>query len=190
VFRAHRVERAPWWFGSDGSGRFDLGAPRGTCYVAESAVVAVRERIGIVLGTKRRIPSAALDGVVVSRLGLVEPVAVANLRSARAAAFGVLNELASMVPYDVPQAWARALDAAGYDGVRYPARFSTGRAGAVAVFGPSGDRPSWPVDPAPVSAADVPGAPILRAPPRIDEITVVRTPARRTGRTARGEPRP
>ena len=185
VFRAHRVERGPWWFGSDGTGRFDLVSPRGTCYVAESALVAVRERLGVVLGTLRRVPSAALHGVVVSRLEVVDDVAVANLRAARAAGFGVLNELASMVPYEVPQAWAGALDAAGLGGVRYAARFSTGRAGAVAIFGPAGDRPSWSVDAAPVAAAEVPGAPIVRDPPRLAELTVVRTPRRRASRGAR-----
>lgn len=185
VFRAHRVERGPWWFGSDGTGRFDLVPPRGTCYVAEAAVVAVRERIGIVLGTRRRVPSATLHGIVVSRLAVDDALAVANLRVARANDFGVLNELASMVPYDVPQAWALALASAGHDGVRYPARFSTGRAGAVAIFGPGGGRPSWAVDPAPVAAAEVPGAPVLRDPPRLDELTVVAPPRRRATRGGR-----
>jgi len=185
VFRAHRVDRGPWWFGSDGSGRFDLPPPRGTCYVAESAAVAVRERIGVVLGTVRRVPAAALDTVVVSDLRVVEALAVANLRASRAAGFGVLNELASLVPYDVPQTWAAALDAARHDGVRYPARFSTGRAGAIAIFGLAGGRPSWPVDATPLPAADVPGAPVVRPVPRLDELTVVRTPNRRARRPAR-----
>ncbi len=185
MFRAHRVDRGPWWFGSDGTGRFDLVTPKGTCYVAEAAIVAVRERIGVVLGTRRRVPSAALDGVVVSRLNVVQPLAVANLRSARATDFGVLNELASMVPYDVPQTWASALEAAGHDGVRYPARFSTGRASAVAIFGPAGDRSAWPVDDHAVSAADVPGAPVLRDVPTLGKLTVVSTPRRRPARGTR-----
>lgn len=180
VFRAHSADRGPWWFGSAGNGRFDLPEPRGTCYLGENPAVAVRERLGVVLGSRPRVPAAALDGVVVSRLALVEPVALANVRASRAADFGVLNELATMVPYDVPQVWARTLDAAGHDGVRYPARFSTGRAGSLAVFGPAGDRPSWPVDPQPVPAADVPGAPVLRPAPRLAEITVVITPRRRS----------
>jgi hypothetical protein len=185
LFRAHRVDRGPWWFGSDGTGRFDLASPQGTCYLAEAAIVAVRERIGIVLGTRPRVPAAVLEGCVVSRLSVVEPVVLANLRAARATDFGVLNELASMVPYDVPQAWAAALAAAGHGGVRYPARFSTGRAGAVAIFGASGARGEWPVDKVPVAAADVPGAPVTRTAPRLDEITVVRTPRRRPGRGTR-----
>jgi hypothetical protein len=184
VFRAHRAVRGPWWFSSDGSGRFDLAAPRGTCYVAESAIVAVRERIGVVLGMQRQVPAAVLSGVVVSRLALAELTVVANLRAARAAEFGVLNELATMVPYDVPQAWARSLDAAGLHGARYPARFSTGRAGSIAIFGAAGDRAD-PVDPEPVPASTIPGAPVSGAPPRLQEITVVPTPRRRTGRAGR-----
>lgn len=185
VFRAHRTDRGPWWFGSDGGGRFDLGPPRGTCYLADTPLVAVRERLGIVLGPQRRVAAAVLDGVVVSRLGLVAAISVANLRSTRAGGFGVLNELSTMVPYDVPQAWARALGAAGFDGVRYPARFSTGRAGSIALFGLGGDRSSWPRDPGSVPAADVQGAPVRRPSPRLRELTVVRTPRRRAGRPGR-----
>ena len=61
--RAHTVAYGPWWFGSDGVGRFDLPAPRGTCYLADSAVVAVRERLGIVLGGRPVVPASpvALD---------------------------------------------------------------------------------------------------------------------------------
>ena len=185
LFRAHRADRGAWWFCSDGSGRFDLAEPRGTCYLAESAVVAVRERIGVVLGSRPRVPAAVLAGVVVSRLDVADPISVANLRAARASTFGVQNELATLEPYDVPQAWARALDAAGFDGVRYPARFSTGRAGSVAVFGPGGERTDWPADGTPSAAADVPGAPLVRPEPRLDELTVVAPPRRRSGRPAR-----
>ena len=39
--RAHTVAYGPWWFGSDGVGRYDLPLPRGTCSLADSAVVAV-----------------------------------------------------------------------------------------------------------------------------------------------------
>ena len=142
----------------------------------------MRERIGIVLGTRRRVPAAALHGVVVSRLGVVDAVSVANLRSARAVNFGVLNELASMVPYDVPQAWARALDAAGLRRRALPGPVLDRPGRFARDVRTCGDRPSWPVDPTPIAAADVPGAPVLRDPPRLDELTVVPTP--------RGRPKP
>lgn len=36
VVRVHRASLGPWWFSSDGSGRFDpTGGEVGACYVAE-----------------------------------------------------------------------------------------------------------------------------------------------------------
>ena len=70
LFRAHLAARGPWWFGSDGSGRFDLPAPRGACYVAQDPASAVRERVGPVLAAARAVPESLLEDVVVSRLSL------------------------------------------------------------------------------------------------------------------------
>ena len=39
----HRVRRSAWWFSSDGSGRFDLPVPHGTCYLAEEPLAALLE---------------------------------------------------------------------------------------------------------------------------------------------------
>ena len=36
----------PWWFSSDGQGRFDLEPPRGTCYLADEEVGALLEVLG------------------------------------------------------------------------------------------------------------------------------------------------
>lgn len=35
LYEIHLVGQGPWWFSSDGLGRFDLNSPRGTCYLAE-----------------------------------------------------------------------------------------------------------------------------------------------------------
>ena len=181
LFRAHSASLGPWWFCSDGSGRFDLPAPAGTCYVATSAVAAVRERLGVVLGGATSVPAALLEGVVVSRLRLPRDRSVANLQMSRAADFGVTRELETMVPYTVPQAWARAFAGADLEGVRYAPRFTTGPALAVALFADSGDA-GWPVDAAPLEAADVPGAPLAMPAPRRMDLTVVRPPRTRTRR--------
>ncbi|HZD65267.1 MAG TPA: hypothetical protein VE152_04135, partial [Acidimicrobiales bacterium] len=42
-YRIHWADRGAWWFSSDGSGRFDLERPRGTCYVAQDALGAFAE---------------------------------------------------------------------------------------------------------------------------------------------------
>ena len=177
--RAHTAGLGPWWFASGGAGRFDLPLPRGTCYLADSAVVAVRERLGTVLGGRAVVPASLLDGVVVSALRLPQERRLADVEARGATAFGVTRELETMVPYAVPQAWAAAFDEAGLGGVAYGPRFTTGDAVSSAVFGPAGVA-DWPVDPSPVAAVDVPGAPVGLDPPRRWNLTVVRPPRTRT----------
>jgi hypothetical protein len=182
LFRAHRADRSPWWFGNDGGGRFDLTDPRGTCYLALDPCSAVRERLGPVLGGRREVPASLLEEVLVSTLHVPEPADVADVQSRDAGGFGVTRELESMVPYAVPQAWARAFDASGFGGVAYGPRFTPGDATAVGLFGPAGqaDRPA---DPSPVDAVDVEGAPVALPPPRLEDLTVVHPPRTRTART-------
>ena len=187
VYRAHLARRSPWWF-SSGGGRFDLSAPRGTCYLASSALVAVRERLGPVLAARAALPVSALEGVVVSRLSLERdgaraPLRLANVRVAAAADYGVTRELESMTPYDVPSRWAVAFDAAGFDGVWYGPRFSPGAAGAVAVFGPAGQDDARTVDPAPLAATQVPGVPAVVEPPRRRDLKVIEPPRGRVSRS-------
>ena len=177
--RAHTAAYGPWWFGSDGDGRFDVPRPRGTCYLASSAVVALRERLGVVLGARPVVPASLLDDVVVSTLHLPEEREVADIESQDATRFGVTRELETMVPYAVPQAWARAFDAAGVGGVAYGPRFTTGEAASCGIFGPAGAA-DWPVDPVPVAAVEVPGAPVAVDPPRRWDLSIVRPPRTRT----------
>jgi hypothetical protein len=181
LFRAHSTELGPWWFGNDGGGRFDLPSPRGTCYTALDPASAVRERVGPVLGGATAVPESLLEDVVVSRLRLPADRDVADLQSTAAGGFGVTRELETMVPYAVPQLWARALDRAGRGGVRYGPRFTPGECSAVALFDEQGAKP-WLADPAPVPAAAVPGAPAVWATPRRADLTVVRPPRTRVPR--------
>ena len=181
LFRAHGVDLGPWWFGNDGSGRFDLSPPRGTCYVALDPLSALRERLGPVLGGSQAVPEGLLEASVVSRLRLTAAREVADVQDGRAAPFGVTRELESMVPYAVPQAWARALDEAGSGGVKYGPRFTPGDSSAVALFDAAGAA-DWPVDPDPLPAQQVPGAPTSLPTPRRADLTVVRPPRTRTTR--------
>ena len=182
LFRCHRADLGPWWFGNDGGGRFDLAAPRGTCYLALDAESAVRERLGPVLGGRSAVPESALEDAVLSRLHPPTKWTVADLQSRRAAAYGVTRELEVMVPYAVPQAWAAGFDSAGHDGVRYGPRFTPGEASSVAAFGAEGSR-DWAPDPGPVPATSVPGIPNLLGTPRRADLTVVRPPRTRAHRT-------
>jgi hypothetical protein len=181
LFRAHSIHRGPWWFGSDGSGRFDLPAPRGTCYLALDPESAVRERLGPVLGSLSELPESALADVVVSSLALPRRWPVADVQSRRAAAFGVTRELETMVPYAVPQAWARALAQERFEGVRYGPRFTPGRASAVALFGEAGDA-AWPTDPTPLPVQEAVADLRPWPTPRREDLTVVKPPRTRTVR--------
>jgi hypothetical protein len=140
----HRVthgEHGPWWFASDGAGRFDLAPPRGTCYLADDPVLALLEvfgdlRPGIVsaeLLATRRLWTLALPAQC--------DAADTTVRAARG--FGVTAELATTTPYDLPQRWAAALAAAGHDGIRYRARHDPGGGRALALFGAAGERTRW-----------------------------------------------
>ncbi|GAA2162161.1 RES family NAD+ phosphorylase [Pedococcus bigeumensis] len=181
LFRAHGRDLGPWWFGNDGGGRFDLRAPRGTCYLALDPLSALRERLGPVLGGSQSVPESLLEESVVSRLRVPVARDVADTQDRRAAEFGVTRELESTVPYAVPQAWARAFDQAGFGGVRYGPRFTPGDSSALALFDDEGVR-DWPVDPDPVPAQQVPGAPVALPNPRRSDLTVVRPPRTRATR--------
>jgi hypothetical protein len=161
-----------WWFSSDGSGRFDLKAPDGTCYFATDAYAAIREA---------------------SRLGPVTPAWIAdrevrhvtppNPRSRLAAttrrsagAYGLTNELVTMLPYDLPREWAAAFRAHGFDGIRHMLRHDPrARPGGVSWFGriggnPGGDRTRQALNAAAMKAAgvqiiDVPHSSVLRVVP-------------------------
>jgi hypothetical protein len=175
LFRAHAADLGPWWFGNDGGGRFDLPTPRGTCYLALDPVSAVRERLGPVLGGAAALPESLLEDVLVSRLRLAEGREVADLQERAAGDFGVTRELETMVPYAVPQEWARRFDAEGLGGVKYGPRFTPGECSAIALFGDEGAR-DWPGDPEPVGARQIPGAPRVMPTPRLADLNVVRPP--------------
>jgi hypothetical protein len=80
-----------------------------------------------------------LDSRKLFNFKLSSALRVADLVSRRAVGKGVTNELSTMVPYDIPRAWARKFDESGIAGVRYRTRFDTGSvARGLAEFGPAG----------------------------------------------------
>ncbi|NII39990.1 hypothetical protein E9228_000609 [Curtobacterium flaccumfaciens] len=145
-YRAKRHDRGAWWFAStpadaDGvdGGRFDLADPRGTCYWADSVEVAVRERLAHHTLTTNTVFAARAREMVVVAARASRGRRFADVTDPAAVRSGVGAELQTMVDYRVPQAWARAFDAAGFAGVRYSTRFtSAAAANAWAVFGDAG----------------------------------------------------
>jgi hypothetical protein len=141
LYRIHRARRSPWWFSSDGSGRFDLApaSGRGTCYLA-------REPAGAFLEVFRFWVLVPEEEVRVRRIARlpVPPVLLADCTSGRSRAFGVTGEIHTTADYEMTQLWAAAFAAASFDGVRYLLRHDPGqRLNGVALFGAAGS-PSGP----------------------------------------------
>jgi hypothetical protein len=143
-FRAH--EKRPgtadggcWYYAAvppppKRGGRFDLASPRGTCYLADTALAVARERLG---RPGRVVDYGEVSDAVVSEVRF-EPGRVADLLHDDAALFGATRELSTSSPYLLSQQWAQALDSVGFEGIRYQPRFSSGPAEAIAAFGNSG----------------------------------------------------
>jgi hypothetical protein len=135
IVRIHRHDRGPWWFSHDGSGRFDLAAPSGTCYFAVDELGAFVE----VFREMRVIPDVEVLARRISMIHVPAPVRLADSTAPEAASFGITAAIHSTEDYVKTQTWAGALAAAGFGGVRYlvghdPAQRNVG----VALFGPAG----------------------------------------------------
>jgi hypothetical protein len=143
--REGKADKGCWWYsshavGQEPGGRFDLTQPHGTCYLGETARVAVRERCGRFLSAHKPIPMWHMRGRVVSTM-VVDPFPdpVADLTAADAGDFGVTGELAGGNDYEVAAAWAQALFDAGHAALLYQPRFTPGGERALAVFGEASD---------------------------------------------------
>ncbi|WP_137725804.1 RES family NAD+ phosphorylase [Prescottella subtropica] len=149
LVRGHRAANGPWWFASSGGGRFDLTPPRGTCYLALDETTAIRETVGEALASAGVISAEFAAERALSQLAVPRDHLLADTCAEEAANFGLTRELATMTPYAVPQEWAATFDGAGFDGLQYQTRFTTGpHPNAVGLFGEAGET-AWPADPSP-----------------------------------------
>lgn len=154
LFRIHRADRGPWWFASDGAGRFDLAPPRGTCYLAGDPLGAFVE----VFRDTRVVPEREVRRRSLSRLALPRPLRLADCAARRGRMFGLTAAVHSTPDFELTRAWGAAFAAAGFDGVRYlvshdPAQ----RLAGYALFGDAGesaDAGAWPPgEPSEIDAA-------------------------------------
>ncbi len=127
---------SPWRFSSvpPGASRFDLTAPEGTCYWSDrryGSWVEVWRGTGVV--DRSDVTRRALFTATPPKLLLADTLAVA------AHSFGGTGELSTLIPYDLPQAWAQALRGNGFSGLVGLCRHDPSlTARNVAVFGPGG----------------------------------------------------
>jgi hypothetical protein len=145
--RAQDADAGCWYFdghapGSPVEGRFSLTSPRGTCYLAETAEVAARERVGRHLAQGLPIPLSFVEDRVVTRV----PLPADGLPAADACdpdastSHRVTRELFTGHDYELTGAWGDALDSAGFGSLIYEPRFSTGPGFALALFGTQGSQ--------------------------------------------------
>jgi hypothetical protein len=140
LVRVCRRANPTWWFSSNGSGRFDLEPPEGTCYLASDGFAALREA--------SRGGPVTPEWVRHRELRIVAPphpeAQLAATTRARAAVFGVTIELVTVTPYGLPRRWATAFRRSGFDGIRHQTRHDPrARPSGVSLFGAAGD-PGWP----------------------------------------------
>ncbi|MFN0030349.1 MAG: RES domain-containing protein [Acidimicrobiales bacterium] len=172
LWRVCRKEVGSWWFSSDGTGRFDLEPPKGTCYLATDGRAAIREasRLGPVsttwIGTRQ-----------LRQLAPPDPSApLAATTHTRAAAYGVTLELVTVIPYAGPQRWAAAFASRGFAGLRHQLRHDARtRASGVSLFGRAGQAPFDEGHQAPLTAATARAAGVAVHPvPSAGELTILK----------------
>ena len=147
VFRSDRV--TPWWFATRveddpaASGRFDLPAPLGTCYLGETAIAAALEAFQdfgegllplVELEQRRRAEVVAPD----------ESPRSASVVAESARAFGVTAALWAGTDRRLTQAWALALHRAGWRALRAGVQHDpSGRQRARVLFDMAGEHPPY-----------------------------------------------
>jgi hypothetical protein len=136
IYRIHHTDRVPWWFSSDGSGRFDpVGTGQGACYLAERPLGAWVE----VFRRRMLLAEAEVRGRALTSVELGHDIRLANLTSRRALEFGVTASLGADENYAAGQAFAVDAVGAGLDGIRYLVRHDPAqRLYGVALFADAG----------------------------------------------------
>lgn len=171
LFRVCQVSHDTWWFSSNGSGRFDLTPPQGTCYLATDAYAAIREatRLG-------PVSSLWVQSRELREVAPPDPnMRLAATTRQAAGRYGVTTELATVVPYDLPRRWATAFHAHGFDGIRHQLRHDQrARPSGIALFGATGagSHLSGRRTTTTIAAVEATGVQVL-APPRSTALTVV-----------------
>lgn len=142
IFRIHRRDHTPWWFSSDGNGRFDLsGEEEGTCYLAETPVGAFIE----VFRHQPVIAAEEVDARLLATLSTRKRSKIADCTMAKARRFGITAAIHTQPDYELTRRWAQAFAKAGFHGIRYRVSHDPSqRELGVALFGPAGDQ-DWPV---------------------------------------------
>jgi RES domain len=141
LWRIHRRENPAWWFCADLECRFDLLPPNGTCYVAEAPLGAFVE----VFTDVTLVADEDIERRRLSSLHVPRNLRLADCTDPASRGFGCTGEIHTTIDYDLTQRWARALAAAGFDGIRYLVRHDPAqRMVGIALFGEGGEAKGRP----------------------------------------------
>jgi hypothetical protein len=134
--RIYRNGLNPWWFSSDGSGRFDLKPEHGTCYLAEDPVGAFIEAFR----DPRIVHASAVANRALATLRAPKAKRLADCTVPEARQFGITLEIGASDDYQLCQSWAEALAGEGFMGIRYRLRHDpAGSLRGIALFGDAGE---------------------------------------------------
>lgn len=174
IFRAHSPHRSAWWFDNGAHGRFNLHGERGTCYAATRVRTAVREKLRDQISASGVVSRTLADSFVVSVITTPSDRRCAAVSSARAVDYGIVRELVTRADYGIPQQWAQAFDANGFDGVFYGSAYTTRAASAIALFGAAGSAPGYAErhHMSGAEACQVSGITVV-GPPPADALTII-----------------
>jgi hypothetical protein len=115
LYRIHRFRHGPWFYSSDGTGRFDLPPPGGTCYLAASPICAFVE----VFRDTKPVAQADVEARRVATLRAPAQTRLADCTRRASRAFGITAAIHASADYTTTHLWAQAFHRAGYGGVRY-----------------------------------------------------------------------
>ena len=119
ISRIHRSARDPWWFSTDGSGRFDpVGSGSGSYYFAKEPTAAWIE----VFRKQILLADDEVNQRSLYKLRLGRDLKLADITSRRALQFGVTASLGANEDYTASHTFAAEALASGFDGIRYLVR--------------------------------------------------------------------
>lgn len=131
---------SPWWFSSrtgreDEAGRFDLRAPRGTCYWADDPMGGLFERLADLDDLEAMVPASLVGSLRVWEHAPPPPPEAADTTATKG---GLPKELGTGTDYGPSWAWADTLDADDRMALIAWSRMAPHATRTVAVFGPQG----------------------------------------------------
>jgi hypothetical protein len=150
LYRIHHRARGPWWFSSDGAGRFDpIGTGLGACYLAAQPLAAWVE----VFREQMQLSERAVSDRALFTVKLGTDVRLADLTSRRALQFGVTASLGADEDFRGSHDFAARAVEAGFAGIRYFVRHDPAqKLYGIALFG----EPADTAGPAEAIGADAP----------------------------------